>query len=62
MSPYVRYAVRAALYGASAAASALIAGGDWKYVVGSGVIAAAGYAGVGAATPLEPAVGKQSVT
>lgn len=62
MSPAIRYAIRVALYGASAAASALIAGGDWKYVVGSGVLAAAGYAGVGYGTPLEPAVGKQSVT
>lgn len=53
-----RYVLRALLVGVGAAVPVWVAGQDWKQVVGSGVLAALAYAGIGAAVPaVEPNVG-----
>lgn len=57
MNPTLRYVIRIFFVMAVAAASALQAGGDWKDIVASAIVAGGSYAGVGAATPLEASVG-----
>jgi hypothetical protein len=61
-SASARYALRACLVGLAAFASTILAS-DWKHALVGGVLAALGYAGIGAAVPaVEPAVGaKMSV-
>jgi len=55
-----RYALRCLLVGVAAAVPLWVSGQDWKQIVGSGVIAALAYAGVGAAIPaVEPSIGKK---
>lgn len=55
-----RFALRAALVGVAAAVPLWVAGQDWKQIVGSGVIAALAYAGIGAAVPqVEPSIGRK---
>ena len=64
MSPQMRYVVRVVAIGIVAAASALKAylpGLSWADgidVLISTIVAMGAYAGIGAATPLEPSVGK----
>lgn len=59
-SAEARYALRTCLVGLAAAVPLLIAGEDWKQIVGSGILAALAYAGIGAATPqVEPFIGKK---
>lgn len=55
-----RYVLRALLVGVGAAVSSMLADGDWKQIVASGVLAALAYAGIGAATgPVEPFIGNK---
>lgn len=55
-----RFALRAFLVGVAAAVPLWVADQDWKTIIGSGVIAALAYAGIGAVAPqVEPSIGKK---
>ena len=60
MSPTLCYILRAALVGVVAAAASLQANPDVIQAILAGIVGLGLYAGVGAATPLEPKVGKKS--
>jgi len=60
MNSHIRYAVRIGFVVLVAAVSTLQAGGAWIDAVYAALIAGGGYAGIGAATPLEPSVGKKT--
>ena len=65
MSPSTRFVVRAVFVGVLAAAASLQAsssGVDWNDALQAliaGVVAVGAYLGIGAATPLEPDVGRR---
>lgn len=68
MSATTRYAVRAVFVGVVGAATSLqanlpgVSTDDAIQAVIAGIVALGVYAGVGAVTPLEPAVGKKTST
>jgi len=64
MNATTRYVVRCALVGLFAAAGTLIAleplsWSDALHGLLTGLVAAGGYAGIGAASPVEPSVGRK---
>jgi hypothetical protein len=66
MNPTTRYVIRTAFYGLVTALASLqgslpgISADDGLTAVIAGILAAGAYAGIGAATPLEPKIGKKS--
>lgn len=66
MSPTTRYLARGAFVGILAAAASLqailpgVTGDDIIQAVIAGIVGFGAYSGVGAATPLEPKIGKKS--
>lgn len=60
MNPTIRYSLRIGFVVAVAIVSTLQAGGGALDAIYAALISGGGYAGIGAATPLEPSIGKKA--